>query len=279
MSTGLDPQALSGADLRRLLETYLASFGSLQASQEALSRKVADLTSELEQKNALLARRSRLAELGQMAAGVAHEIRNPLGGIRLYAGLLERDLSTDPERLALVTKIRSGVEQLDRIVREMLDFTRQIVLDRRPVELGRVLDEALEYATAEARPGIRVRREYAPGLSAPVDVHHLQRALLNLMLNAAEAMTGGGELILATAPAALLGRPAAEIRVEDSGPGIPPEVLPRIFDPFFTTKAQGTGLGLPFVQRVAEAHGGAVEASNRAGGGAVFRLLLPLEAA
>ena len=273
----LDPRALSSQDLRRLLETYLASFETLQQSQEALRRQVADLAQELEQKNALLARRNRLAELGEMAAGVAHEIRNPLGGIRLYAGLLERDLSKDPERLQFVGRIRTGVEQLDRIVREMLDFTRQMVLERRDVDPARVAEEALAFALPEGGGALRVRRDFAPDLKASVDVHHLRRALLNLLINAVEAMPQGGELGMVTAPALLEGRPAVEIRIEDTGAGIAPEALPKLFDPFFTTKAQGTGLGLAFVSRVAEAHGGTVEALNRPQGGAAFRLRLPKE--
>jgi signal transduction histidine kinase len=273
----LNPRELSSQDLRRLLETYLASFETLQQSQEALRRQVADLAQELEQKNALLARRNRLAELGEMAAGVAHEIRNPLGGIRLYAGLLERDLSQDPERLQLVGRIRTGVEQLDRIVREMLDFTRQMVLERREADPAQMAEEALGFALPDPGAAIRIRREFAPDLRASVDVHHLRRALLNLLINAVEAMPQGGELGLVTAPALLEGRPAVEIRIEDTGAGIPREALPKLFDPFFTTKAQGTGLGLAFVQRVVEAHGGSVEALNRPQGGAAFRLRLPTE--
>ena len=259
-------------ELRRLMEAYLASTESLERAQASLRRKVEDLTGELEQKNAQLARRDRLAELGGVAAGVAHEIRNPLGGIRLYAGLLERDLASDPQPLALVAKIRIGVEQLDRIVREMLDFTRQIALDRRETELEPVIEEALGFAASQEAPGVRIRRAYAEGLKASVDPHHLGRAVLNLVLNALEAMPEGGTLTLAAAP---LEGGGAEIRVEDTGKGIPAEALQRIFDPFFTTKAQGTGLGLAFVQRVAEAHGGSVEASNLPGGGASFRLRLP----
>ena len=272
------PSNASGSvpvELRGLLESYLASTEALQRAQEALRRQVAELGAELEQKNALLARRNRLAELGEMAAGVAHEIRNPLGGIRLYAGLLERDLSADPAQAAqaaLVGKIRVGVEQLDRIVREMLAFTKQIVLERRETALERVVDEALGFALPGGGSGIRIQRRYAAGLTASVDLHHLHRAVLNLLLNAVEAMPEGGVLTVSTAA---LGADAVEIAVEDGGPGIPADVLPRIFDPFFTTKAQGTGLGLAVVQRVAEAHGGSVEASNRHAGGACFRLVLP----
>ena len=258
-------------DLRKLLETYLASFASLERSQEALRRQVSDLTEELEQKNALLARRSRLAELGEMAAGLAHEIRNPLGGIRLYAGLLERDLAKAPESAALLDKIRLGVEQLDRIVREMLDFTRPIVLERRETSLEQVLEEALGFALPPGQGLVRIRRDYGTDLRAPVDLHHLRRALLNLLLNAVEAMPEGGELGLVLKPAP----EAVEIRIEDTGSGVPPDALGRIFDPFFTSKAQGTGLGLAIVQRVVEAHGGSVAAENRPGGGAAFRILLP----
>ena len=259
------------AEIRKLMEAYLASMESLEKAQASLRRKVEDLTGELEQKNAQLARRDRLAELGGVAAGVAHEIRNPLGGIRLYAGLLERDLAGDAQRLPLVAKIRVGVEQLDRIVREMLDFTRQIALELRETDLEQAVEEALAFAAPQGSPGVRIQRAYAPGLRVLVDLHHLRRALLNLILNALEAMPDGGVLTLATAPVAS----GAEIRVEDSGGGIPVEALPKLFDPFFTTKAQGTGLGLAFVQRVAEAHGGSVEAANLPGGGASFRLFLP----
>ena len=269
-----------GEELKGLLEAYLASTQALERAQEALRSQVGALSAELEQKNALLARRNRLAELGEMAAGVAHEIRNPLGGIRLYAGLLERDLLADPERLSLVRRLLSGVDQLDRIVREMLAFTKEIVLERRAVSLEDLLEEALSFALPAGQAGlsggtspVRVRREYEPGLAVQADLHHLRRAVLNLLLNAVEAMPEGGTLTLGAARAA--SGAGVEIRVDDSGPGIPAEVLPRIFDPFFTTKAQGTGLGLAVVQRVAEAHGGSVEASNAPGGGARFRLLLP----
>ena len=263
-----------GQDLKALLEAYLASTESLRAAQEALRRQVSDLSSELEQKNALLARRNRLAELGEMAAGVAHEIRNPLGGIRLYAGLLERDLARDPERLGLLRRLLDGVGQLDRIVGEMLDFTRRIVLQPRDLEAERVLEEALRSALpadgAAAGP-VRILRRYATGLRLRADPHHLHRAVLNLVLNALEAMPEGGVLTLAAE--AFPG--GVELRVEDSGPGIPAETLGRVFDPFFTTKAQGTGLGLAIVQQVAEAHGGSVEALNRPEGGACFRIRLP----
>ncbi len=264
-----------GEDLKELLEAYLASTEALQRAQEALRKQVGELSAELEQKNALLERRSRLAELGEMAAGVAHEIRNPLGGIRLYAGLLERDLAGDPDRLGLLRKLVAGIEQLDRIVREMLAFTKQIVLERQEVGLERVLEEALGFALPQSGGGIKVLRRYETELRVQADLHHLHRACLNLILNAVEAMPEGGTLTLATSATSLGGSPAVEIRVEDSGAGIPSDALPRIFDPFFTTKAQGTGLGLAVVQRVAEAHGGSVEALNAPGGGALFLLRLP----
>ena len=262
-----------GQDLKVLLEAYLASTESLRSSQESLRRQVSELSAELEQKNGLLARRNRLAELGEMAAGVAHEIRNPLGGIRLYAGLLERDLIRDPERLGLLRRLLDGVGQLDRIVGEMLDFTRRIVPQPREVEAERLLEAALEAALPApgAAGGVRVLRRYVPALRVRADPHHLHRALLNLVLNALEAMPEGGTLILAAADLP----EGVELRVEDSGPGIPPEALGRVFDPFFTTKARGTGLGLAIVQQVAEAHGGSAEAGNRPGGGACFRILLP----
>lgn len=260
-------------DLRGLLEAYLASTEAVRRTQEALHKQVSELSEELEHKNALLARRNRLAELGEMAAGVAHEIRNPLGGIRLYAGLLERDMAGDPERLALVRKLLGGVGQLDRIVRDMLDFTRQVVPERRRVALEEVLEQAV--AAAMPPPAVRVVRRYEEGLSAVVDPHHVGRAAVNLLVNATEAMPEGGVLTVTARSSAAEG--AVELLVEDTGPGIPPESLKRVFDPFFTTKAQGTGLGLAIVSRVAEAHGGAVEAENRPEGGA--RLILRLPAA
>jgi signal transduction histidine kinase len=233
------------------------------------------LRTELGEKNRLLERKNRLAALGEMAAGLAHEIRNPLGGIQLYASLLAQDVADKPESHQLVQKISGGVRRLEALVGHVLQFSRELHVSVEPTDLAEVVDQAVELAAAKAAErGVVCRVEGPRPMGVVADPLLLGQALLNLLLNAVEAAgPGSGEVRVRFSP------PPDEsdvkqfrLEVCDNGPGIPPHVLDKIFNPFFTTKDTGTGLGLAIVHRVVEAHDGTILATNAEGGGARFEI-------
>lgn len=246
----------------------------------------------------------RLAEIGGLTSGLAHEIKNPLSTIGLNAQLLGEAIEelpresavTDPERQRLLRRIatlRREVERLRGILQDFLNYAGELRLDKQPTDVNRVVDELCDFFMPQAQSqGVRLRTDLAPGpLSAPIDVGHFKQALLNLMLNGVQAMQGenGGtakELIVRTVRAAPpssnpAGREAgptmAQVHVIDTGPGIAPEVVARMFTPYFTTKAGGSGLGLPTTRRIIEAHGGRLDVLTDAGKGSDFVVQVPTE--
>ncbi|HEX8325339.1 MAG TPA: HAMP domain-containing sensor histidine kinase [Tepidisphaeraceae bacterium] len=258
-------------ELGRIIMAYSEVTDRLQTSHDELKTKVEQLQDELGQKNRELERRNRLAALGEMAAGLAHEIRNPLGGIQLYASLLAQDVADRPDSANTVRKIVSGVKRLEALVSQVLNFSREITADVEDCDAAEIVREAVEVASAKAEPaGVTVTLVSPDTLAARVDGRLLTQAVLNLTLNAVEAArdAGGGAVTVTLADSD--GR--LSLCVEDTGPGIPADLLDRIFNPFFTTKDDGTGLGLSIVHRIVEAHGGAISAVNRPEGGARFEL-------
>ncbi len=264
-------------ELGAIIDAYNQVTEQLKVSHEKLACEVNRLREELEDKNRELRRRERLVALGELAAGVAHEIRNPLGGIRLFASLLARDLTDQPDSLRVVNKIIQGVTSLESIVTGILDFARPPEPQPGRVELGELVNEVIELAAERIeRTQVRViAAEDLAGVMLVTDGRLLQRALLNLVLNAVEAVgrgDGRGEVRIALAE---IGERDLVVSIRDNGPGIAPELLDRIFNPFFTTKDTGTGLGLAIVHQIVELLGGSVRASNRADGGAEFALRIP----
>jgi signal transduction histidine kinase len=264
-------------ELQSLLAMYSRATERLQVSHDRLMSEVSLLSAELEHKNKLLARKTRLEVLGEMAAGVAHEIRNPLGGILLYSGLLERDLADQEGPLRLVRAIRSGVSSLDAIVDDLLSFTRGFEPTLRPCTLEAVAEDALRAAVGDlARTDVWVVRDFAEGgTPLEADAELLRRATLNIVLNAIQAMGKAGTLTVRTRREGV----GAHLEVCDTGPGIAPEMRDRLFEPYATGKQGGTGLGLAIVEKIVESHGGEVRAHNAAEGGACFRMMLPASAA
>jgi len=263
-------------ELGRLVESYNVITGRLQKSHEQLTATVVRLRAELSEKNRLLERSHRLAALGEMAAGMAHEIRNPLGGIQLYASLLAKDLADRPDSLERVRKISGGVKRLESIVGQVLQFTRELHVTPRPVDLPDLLAQAVDDAAAVmAERHVRCTLDGPASLPCRADPQLFTQAVLNLLLNAVDAIDRDGTVTVAYGP------PPAQsdarqfvLSVSDSGPGIPADVMDRIFNPFFTTKETGTGLGLAIVHRVIEAHDGTIVARNDPGGGARFEILI-----
>ena len=257
-------------ELGRIILAYSDVTERLQKSHDQLTQTVESLTKELGEKNRQLERKNRLAALGEMAAGLAHEIRNPLGGIQLYASILAKDLRDRPDSLQIVQKISGGVKRLESLVGQVLQFTREIVANPRPMDLGPVVAQAVDFAAKTLEERDVVCQMKGPGsLGVVGDPLLLGQAVLNLVLNAAEAAEGGQVSVEYGAT-----REAKQFRVvvRDSGPGIDPAILDRIFNPFFTTKESGTGLGLAIVHRIVEAHDGTIVAGNQEGGGARFEI-------
>ncbi len=289
-------------ELGQVILAYSDVTERLEASHTKLAQRVAALQEELSEKNRLLERRERTAALGEMAAGLAHEIRNPLGAIQLYATMLRDDLKQQPVQLALAQKIGQGVIRLESLVSQILEFTRELRVRRLPCVVAAVVQEAIDLARAGAgaKAGGRVTIEAELDLSlrANLDSTLFSHSVLNLLHNSIEAIDGNlaiesisdNNAIESTDAAGLTGgvvkvvlsrctkdEGAMELTVEDTGPGIPADILQRIFHPFFTTKAHGTGLGLSIVHRVVEAHDGTIVAACNEAGGASFRIRVPLE--
>ncbi len=228
-------------------------------------------------------RSDRLAALGVLAAGVAHEVRNPLVGIRGSAQLLEREPGFPSELREFTGVIIRQVDRLNRIVDGLLAFAGERPLALQPCNVHQILEEALHLEEPARRAArITLTRRYDPELPAVAgDPDRLLQVFLNLARNGAEAMAAtGGELSVHTrferAAPQCGGRAAALVEITDRGGGIPPEIQAQLFNPFFTTKDGGTGLGLPITLRIVEEHGGTIEVQSRAGEGTTFRVLLPL---
>lgn len=259
-------------ELTQLLTTYSQVTDRLKSSYEQLQHEVRGLREELASKNRQLARRERLAALGEMAAGLAHEIRNPLGGISLYASVLQRELTDREDLLTIVGKISRGVASLESLVADVLAFTNKVHCQAGPVDLGALVEETAEMTLSQCSSAVRIDiAESTRGRRVWVDENLFRRALLNLMLNASQACGDDGTIRVSCRR-----RGSHDVVVvEDDGPGIETDVVDRIFNPFFTTKSTGTGLGLTIVHRIVEAHGGVISATNRRSGGARFSIRLP----
>lgn len=220
-------------------------------------------------------RREKLAAVGNLAAGVAHEIRNPLSSIRGYASYFGSKFDPDSEdRKAAQVMVRE-VDRLNRVITELIDYSRPSELARREVDLGQAVEDSLRLIRPDAQAaGVRVETEgLAQAPTVRLDPDRFSQALLNVLLNAVQAMPDGGALTVA-AGTAEDGR--AFVSVSDEGVGIDPADMGKIFNPYYTTKATGTGLGLAMALKIVEAHGGEMRAAPRPGGGTVFTVFMPL---
>lgn len=240
----------------------------------------------------------RLAELGAMTGGLAHEIKNPLSTIGLNAQLLAEGIddldaakfgdSEQKQRLVRrVSALRRETERLRGILQDFLSYAGEMRLDMKPADINLAVDELADFFLPQAQQqGVRMRIELADGpLTAMVDVPHMKQAVLNLMLNAVQAMTMPGSAAGLAGPKELIvrtmrarepdGQDVVRMSVIDTGPGIPPDVMPRIFTPYFTTKAGGSGLGLPTTKRIVDSQHGRIDVHSEAGTGTAFTITLP----
>jgi signal transduction histidine kinase len=259
-------------DLKTILAAWNEATDRLQRTHEALSAEVRRLSDELELKNRELARKNRLADLGQMASHVAHEVRNSLVPMKLYLSLLRRRIDGDRGSLDVLDKVMAGFTGLEVTVGDLLHFSSQREPRRERLCVAPVLSEVVRSLAPQIdAQGIQARIDCPHELIATADAEMLRRAILNLLLNALDALPSGGELVITACRTAA----GLEIEVADSGPGVPPPLITRLFEPFFTTKGAGTGLGLAIVERIAAVHGGRATVANCPEGGAAFTLVIP----
>jgi signal transduction histidine kinase len=233
--------------------------------------------------------RDRLVSLGEMAAGIAHELKNPLAGIEVMAGLLRRQVPESPDAQSLLADIISEAKLANSIVVEMLEFVRPIRLQLEQTDVGDMLHQAMTTAESKVPRGdIAVKLEVESGLPMiDGDRNQLCQVFTNLLTNAFEALDGRGHVrIGATLEAAAHDpvfasethppTPTIVVDVVDDGPGVATDLCDRIFDPFFTTKPQGSGLGLPIVRKIVDAHDGRIDVNSTRGNGTRFRVTLPV---
>ena len=272
------------ADLHAAFRVFTDATANLEREYRRLQEQARRLESELAQKNRALEasldrnreleerarQRDRLTAMGEMAATLAHEVRNPLGGMELFARLLESEVAEIPSAQRLARHIAGGVRDLDHLVTNLLEFTRLPEPQRMPVRVDEWIEEAIFLSGLSRHEKISVEVLGGEELVWNFDRGLLVRALLNLLRNAAEAMPEGGRVEIS---AGLCDR-GLRIDVRDDGPGVSAEDAERIFDAFVTTRQKGTGLGLATAAAAARSHGGSLtlEPSDR---GARFRIELP----
>jgi signal transduction histidine kinase len=274
-------------ELAHAFATFTAATARLEHEYVALRARVAVLGGELEEKNRLLAasvarereleaqalRQSRLAAMGEMAAMLAHEVRNPLGVMELFTGLLLQDLRAQPDALRLAREVARGITDLNHLVTNLLEFTRTQVPRRAPVDVDALIEDALRYgADLQAAHAVAVERRLGTP-AALGDPDLLRPVFTNLVRNALEAMPGGGTLTVTAEHDARTVR----IAIADTGPGIAPAEREAIFRPFYTTRARGTGLGLAVARELVTAMHGRLDVESEVGRGATFTVTLPMD--
>lgn len=265
-------QIKSSDDIGRLGE----AFNSLLSKLERARRRVERYHYEQ------MKRADRLASIGEMAAGIAHEIKNPLAGIAGVIQVLKKDIPAGDAKRAVLDEVLSQVERMDKAVRNLLSFARPPEPKMTMADVNDVIGKLLDFLAPQfAKNGISAERKLAAGLPWIVlDPDLMQQALLNIALNAIKAMPEGGRLLIETRSNAPEPDSSGGITIvfTDSGQGIAPENLSRIFSPFFTTRQQGTGLGLSITQRIVEQHHGEISVRSTQGRGTTFTISLPVPA-
>ncbi|HME44850.1 MAG TPA: [Fe-Fe] hydrogenase large subunit C-terminal domain-containing protein [Syntrophorhabdales bacterium] len=265
-------QGIAEADmcLPYLLEQSKRIYQQLEKSHRELQLS----HQELEQAQTQLIRTEKLASLGQLAAGVAHEINNPLGTITIYAHLLLKGIDKDDPRREDVELIVNESNRAKEIVQGLLSFARETKLRPGPVNVNDLMEDVLGLVVNQSLfHNIKIRKSLFQGLPTIVaDETQLKQVFLNIILNAAQAMEGNGKLSITTIPE----RKHIKVKIRDTGPGIPPEVVKNIFSPFFTTKEKGTGLGLAISYGIIERHSGKIDVDTELGKGSTFTISLPI---
>lgn len=245
----------------------------LEQQYSLLETRIEELNAELAEKNRAIERSRRLAAMGEMAARIAHEIRNPLGSMAIFATLLERELADVPDKAKLAEHISKGIKTLDNLLSNMLLFAGAPEAKLKPVELNDIVDDAILLAGDRGKAGVEIRASYKGRKRVMADPNLLRQLFLNLIINALDAVEEDGRIGISVDTETEEG--SVVIKVSDNGRGIPREQIDRIFDPFFSTKDRGTGLGLAIVSAVVDAHMGRLDVRSEPGKGTTFTLGIP----
>lgn len=256
--------------LQSAFERFTEASSRLEERYEALRQEALELRQQLQAKERLIKQSERLATLGRTAAALAHEVRNPLGAIRLFVSLLKSETGSSETCQELIGNIERGIETLNGVVTNILQFSRRDDIVRAPVNLTAVVREQIAFCEAMIGHPLHTTIELHPTRFVLGDAARLGRVFLNLFLNALQA--GGKEIAIRVAED-LSDPTVIRIAVEDSGPGIPKDLLDTLFEPFVTTRSEGVGLGLAVVRLILEQHGGSIAVSNCPG--ARFTLTFP----
>lgn len=248
----------------------------LEQQYALLERRVEELNEELAEKNRAMERTRRLAAMGEMAAKIAHEIRNPLGSMAIFATLLERELANDAEKKKFASYITNGINTLDNLLSNMLLFASAPAARLKSVDIREVIEDSILLVSGYERAGVAVTSDFEGPSVIMADGSLLRQLFLNLLINAIDSFDGGGGTVRVSAKVIEdAGRGQLVAQVRDTGKGVPPEELDRIFDPFFSTKERGTGLGLAIVSAVVNAHRGSIDVDSKKGEGTVFTIRIP----
>jgi two-component system, NtrC family, sensor histidine kinase HydH len=241
---------------------------------EKTTSRLTEVYRELQQNFEQMKRAERLFAVGQLAAGLAHELRNPLGSVAGAAGILYRNAHLEPKHQECLEIINKESHRLNRLLTDFLEFARPRPPKYQTIEVDSLLNSVIQLAAhGVGRNAIALRKDVAPQLPPfEADPEMLKQMLFNLIINAIQAMPDGGEVVVS----ATLQEGQILIRVQDHGCGIASECRDKIFDPFFTTKESGTGLGLPVAHQIVEQHGGILTAEANSDRGMTFSALLPL---
>lgn len=267
--------AEAATGLAQMLERFNESSEKLELRYTALTQEVEELREQLERKEEEIKRSERLAMLGETAAALAHEVRNPLGAITLFISMLKSDIEDRPQALELVDEIEKSIASLDHVVSNVLHFAKSNKLQRGPVNIHSVLREVHNHFSSLYAPGATITLSLSGNPFIVADDQALRQCLYNLITNALQVTAYRGALKIEANDCA--DGDAITITVGDDGPGIPEKMLGQVFEPFTTGRSGGTGLGLSIVKRIVEAHGGTIVARNTPG--AEFMISLPRRAA
>lgn len=268
--------------IRDVSEKHTAA-EALRKAHDQLEIRVQERTAELlkttaEKQQALeqLLRAEKLAEIGQLATGVAHEIRNPLAGIRGAIEVLRGVKAEGDVERPIMDEIMLRVDRLNAAVQDRLEYAKPMALQKSTVRLSAVLDGALATLLHDPRlRGIEIVRDYRQPMEVETDLTFLERAFINIILNAAQAMKSTGTLRIGLETTGTV----AVISFQDTGPGIEPGTLGKIFNPFFTTRSEGSGLGLALCKKYVEMLGGKINVVSEVGAGTTFSISLPMDSA
>jgi signal transduction histidine kinase len=263
------------ASLAEAMERFNESSSKLELRHTVLMQEVEELREQVRRKDEEMKRSERLAMLGETAAALAHEVRNPLGAISLFVSMLKSDLSDRPQSLGLVDEIEKSISSLDQVVSNVLHFAKNNKLHLGPVNVHSLVQEVRQHFSGLYGSNARIFASLNGNPFLVADEQALRQCLYNLMTNALQVTAFAGEIAISVTEDEATD--TVSLVVRDNGPGIPAEIMPRMFEPFASGRREGTGLGLSIVKRIVVAHGGEISARNTPG--AELTVVLPRRAA